>query len=72
MPILHSPLTFDAAAAFPPIHHSAVQVSFKPGRGVVLRYISEAEAAEFVIPPFEVCTADAHASTPVVDDGVCD
>ena len=30
------------------------QVSFKPARGIVLRYISEAEAVEFVIPPFEV------------------
>lgn len=32
----------------------AGQVSFKPARGLVLRYISEAEAVEFVIPPFEV------------------
>ncbi len=33
---------------------AVAQVSFKPAQGIVLRYISEAEAAEFVIPPFEV------------------
>ncbi|CAM9802178.1 unnamed protein product, partial [Hapterophycus canaliculatus] len=40
------------------------EVSFKPGRGVVLRYISEAEAAEFVIPPFELRTRDPATGQP--------
>lgn len=32
------------------------QVSFKPERGLVLRYMSDQEAAEYVIPPFQVGT----------------
>lgn len=30
------------------------QVTFRPERGIVVRYISEAEATEHVIPPYQV------------------
>eukprot|EP00752_Nemacystus_decipiens_P004097 g3749.t1 len=41
------------------------QVSFKPERGIVVRYISEAEAVEFVIPPFELRTRDPATGEPL-------
>jgi len=48
LPLFSLPRCVAAVAA------GVAQVSFKPAQGIVLRYISEAEAAEFVIPPFEV------------------
>ncbi|CBN74480.1 conserved unknown protein [Ectocarpus siliculosus] len=44
------------------------EVSFKSGRGIVLRYISEAEAAEFVIPPFELRTRDPATGEPLASE----
>ncbi|CAM9690246.1 unnamed protein product [Discosporangium mesarthrocarpum] len=44
------------------------EVMFKPGRGIVIRYMSEAEATEFVLPPYELRLRDPATGDPLPEE----